>query len=177
MIRDVASGVDVRHRKGAACILAIFWFCGLLCGIFCFWIARDHLFSLMRSCIFAPVSIVGLLCAAYLPFLLSAFALLVSLLWVVYPICFCKAFLFSFLSLGFLLSFPSGGWLVRYFLLFGDCAVLPVLYWYWLHSLMVPPMSRWLPTLAAGCIVVLASCLDYRIISPYFACLIESMKG
>ena len=177
MVREKPLDLHSPVRKGTAYVLAVFWLAGILYGILCFAVARSDLSALMRSTITGSVSIVGLLSAVYLPFLLSAFALLFSLPWMLFCVCFCKAFLFAFVSLGLLLSFPGGGWLFRYFLLFGDCAVLPVLYWYWLHSISVPSVSRWFPTILTSCAGILAVGLDYRVISPYFECLIDSMKG
>lgn len=165
-------------RKGMTFVLAIFWLMGIFCGVMCFPVASiDVFYSLMRSSVVGSVSIVHLLITAFLPFLLSASALLLDCQGMLLGTCFCKAFLFSFVSLGTLLSFPSGGWLFRYFLMFGDCAMLPLLLWFWLHSIAAPLHSRWIMTGVLGCVFAFAAVLNYRIIAPCFACLIDSMKG
>ena len=160
-------------RKGMPFVLAVCWTSGLLCGVFCYHASPLEIPSLMHRAISCSASIVGLLSAALLPALLSSFFLAFSMPWIILVICFVKAFLFSFVSIGILMSFGSAGWLLRYFLLFSDCAALPVLYWYWLHSLS--GQGRACSIVCTG-VVALVTVLDYRVIAP-FVCLIDSMKG
>lgn len=160
-------------RKGWRFFLALFWFAGLLCGIFAYLSAEDSILSLMRMTPSGSVSIVGLLCVTVLPFLLSAFAVSISMPALILLLCFCKAFLFAFVSLGVLQVFGTAGWLFRWLFLFGDCAVIPVLYCFWLqHPVVLRQAFHWktalLPT--AGLIIGI---VDYRIISLLLAGLIE----
>lgn len=154
-------------RKGTALLLAILWLFGILLGIACFYLSRAFLVPLMRSTACGSVSIVGLIFTVFLPFLLSAAALWNDLRWLLLGTCFCKAFLFAFVSLGILIGTQSGGWLLRYFLLFGDCTALPVLYWYWLHCACAPAKHRWFPTVLTGSVLAFVVGLDYHIISPF----------
>ncbi|MDO5545243.1 MAG: hypothetical protein Q4F81_05400 [Eubacteriales bacterium] len=164
-------------RKGMPFILAVCWISGVVCGVFCYWASSPEIISLMRRTPVCSVSIVGLLNAALMPFLLSAFIMVFSVPWMILGISFVKAFLFSFASMEILVNFGSGGWLLRYFLLFSDCAALPLLYWYWLRSVSMTRNLRWL---VDTCIVLVAlvmiTVLDYRVIAP-IVCLIDSMKG
>ena len=109
--------------------------------------------------------------------LLSVLFLAFSTPWMVVGICFAKTFLFSFVSLGILMSFGSGGWLLRFFLLFGDCAAMPLLYWYWSRYICTSIGLRWIAVSAAFLLVLLLiTSLDYRVFAP-LVCLIDSMKG
>ena len=156
-------------------VVAFCWFAGLLCGVACCAVSSAEIVALMHRTVSCPASIVGLLNAALIPFLLSAVSMAFAKPWIIAGICFVKAFLYSFVSIGILMSFGSGGWLLRYFLLFSDCAALPFLVWYWSRPVSVPVRPRWI---AAVLLLILAAvtALDYRIIAP-IVCLIDSTKG
>ena len=164
-------------RKGMPLVLAASWISGVVLGICCYGTSSPVFSSLMRRVVSCPASIVGLLNAALIPFLLSALMIATSVPLLVSGLCFVKAFLFSFVSIGILESFGSGGWLIRLFLLFSDCAALPFLLGYWLWSVSASRKPGWLVT---TCVVffavVLVTILDYRIIAP-IVCMIDSMKG
>ena len=164
-------------RKGMPFVLAMCWIGGLLFGAFPYFFFSPETFSLMHRIVSCSASIVGLLNAALLPFLLSAFFGVFSMPWAIAGVCYVKAFLFSFVSLRILVSFGSGGWLLRYFLLFSGCTTLPLLYWYWLCSVSMPDRLHWLiVTCTVFAAIVFTTILDYRIIAP-FVCLIDSTKG
>ena len=164
-------------RKGRTIILAIFWCFGILCGLFCFWFSGVRLLPLMRSSVYSPVSIVAFLLSAFLPFLISAFLAFAYLPGLVYGVCFCKAFLHAFVSLGLLISFQASGWLMRFFLLFGDLT-LPVLYWFWLRLLSKQRFSNLCcSAFCAGCILTASAAVNFCIVCPYFARIMDSMKG
>ena len=164
-------------RKELSMVLAVCWFCGLLCGVFYFSICNDSVVSLMHRMVLCSASIVGTLSACFLPFLLTLYFVAISKVWAVFGICFFKSFLFSFVSIGCLTTFGSGGWLLRYFLLFCDCVVLPALLWYWMRFISAPFRACWtVTTIAFAIAILLIAALDYRIIAP-FVCLIDSMKG
>lgn len=158
-------------------ILAACWFCGLLCGVFYFSVCDGFVISLMHRMVFCPASIVGILGASFIPFLLTLYFMATSRIWAVFVICFFKSFLFSFVSIGCLVTFGSGGWLLRYFLLFCDCVVLPALLWYWMRFISASFRACWIVTAIAFAIAIpLIAALDYRIVAP-FVCMIDSMKG
>ena len=177
MMRKSWFSSSLTARKGMSLILAACWICGLLCGVFYYSSSLPDIIPLMHRTVSCSASIVGLLNAALIPFLLSALFMAVSRPWMVAGICFVKAFLFSFVSMGCLIAFGSGGWLFRFFLLFCDCVVSPVLYWYWLRHISTPVRSWWIVTSVALAIVIaFVTVLDYRVFAP-FVCLIDSMKG
>ena len=118
-------------RKGMLLILAICWINGIVFGVFCYSSSPTEVTSLMHRTLSCSVSIVGLLNAALIPFLLSALFMALSMPVMLFVLCFLKAFLFSFVSMGVLAYAGSGGWLLRYLFLFSDCVTLPVLFGYW----------------------------------------------
>ena len=162
-------------RREMPLVLACCWICGLLCGVAFFSVSSPETFSVMRRAVLCPVSIVGLINAALIPFLLSAFFALLSMNWMVMGICFVKAFLFAFVSLGMLSGFGSAGWLLRFFRLFGDSRALPLLYWCWMRFVRAAAHS-WIMIAVVCCLLLGAIILDYRVIAP-FVCMIDSMKG
>ncbi|MGM9651200.1 MAG: hypothetical protein ACI3VX_04595 [Faecousia sp.] len=160
-------------HKGCRFFLAGFWVSGFLCGILVYLSAGRTLVSLMRSTPMASVSIVGMLCVTTLPFLFSATAVFLSKPVLLLPICFGKAFLFAFVSMGIFQAFGSAGWLFRWLLLFSDCASVPVLYWFWLRHIsgdrpLIGWEAAWLCSLA-----VLTGSIHFSVISPFLAGLIE----
>ncbi len=169
----VRSGLRHRRRKGCRFILAFCWLAGLICGIFIYLSSANSLTSMMRSVLYAPVSIVGLLCVTVLPFLLSAFAVFFFRpVWLL-PICFAKAFLFAFISMGIVQDFGSAGWLIRCLLLFSDCIGVPILYWFWMRCLSDDRrLSGWELTWIFS-LVLLVGSVNKSIISPVLAHLIE----
>lgn len=161
-------------RSKYSVALALFWICGILCGASLFLMAGSSNASLMRGLVSGSVSIVGLLGVTVLPFLISAYAVSISEPKLLFPVCFGKAFCFSYVSAGILWSFGSAGWLIRWLLMFSEFLTLPVLYGYWQrHISGKHPFSG----METGCILallILIGSVDYRCISPFLAMLINS---
>lgn len=164
-------------RKGMPLILAVCWITGVVFGAFCYSSSPPEVASLMHRAVFCSASIVGLLNAALIPFLLSALFMALSMPIVLFGLCFVKAFLFSFVSMGILACSGSGGWLLRCLFLFSDCAALPVLFGYWFWFVSAPGKScRFVTTCVVLLVLVLVTILDCRVIAP-IVCVIDSMKG
>lgn len=146
---------------------------GLLCGISVFYSVGDSFFALMRIAGTRHVSIVSLLSVVILPFLLSAFVVYFSKFALLLPVCFFKAFVFSGISFIIVRAYGPAGWLFRYLFLFSDCMVMPILYWFWLRY--VDGKHRFCGWEAAALVAIglLIGSVDYRIISPMLARLIE----
>lgn len=159
-------------RKGCRFYLACFWLSGFLCGILVYLYAGRTLVSMMRSTLRVSVSIVGMLCVTTLPFLLSAFAVFLSKPALLLPICFGKAFLLAFVSIGMLQAFGSAGWLLRWILLFSDFVYVPLLYCFWLrHISGVRPLDSWETALMCSLGLLIGS-VNFSVISPFLAGLI-----
>lgn len=159
-------------RKGFRFYLAFSWISGLICGSVVSVSAGTSLSSLMRGALYASVSIVGVLCVSVLPILFSAYAVFLSNFALLLPVCFTKAFLFSFVSLGISRAFASAGWLMRGLLLYSDWTSLPILYWFWLRSLSSDrPVTLW-ETLLVFALMGLVGSIHFGIISPFLVRLI-----
>lgn len=164
--RFSCSDLPYGWRKACNYFLAFAWFSGLICGTLVSLQTRNSLSALMRSALSAPVSIVGLLCVTVLPFLFSAFAVFLSKPILLLPICFAKAFVFAFCSTCILQAFGSAGWLIRWLLLFGDCASIPLLYWFWMRYLPGKRHLFCLESVWVFSLSFLTAGISYRVISP-----------
>lgn len=160
-------------RRGCRFFLACFWLSGFLCGISVYLSAGRTLVSLMRSTLLVSVSIVGMLCVTTLPFLLSAFAVFLSRPVLLLPICFEKAFLFAFVSIGIIQAYGSAGWLLRWFLLFSDCTSVPMLYWFWLRHISGDRPLDGLGVALMCALGLLIGSVNYSVIPPFLAGLID----
>lgn len=161
------------RRKGCRCFLAFSWLSGMLGGLLFFISTNDTALLLMRGAPYTSVSIVRYFCAAWIPVLLSALAVFLSTkLWLLL-ICFAEAFLFTYVSIGIRLAFGDSGWLIQTLLMFGQCASLPVFYWYWLRRLSGGTGGRILETVWVLSLTALFSSMHTCVISPILAELIE----
>ena len=157
------------HSGFSPALLAVCWLLGVFCGMLLFLHAGTPVFSLMRRLPYGSVSIVSLLAAGLIPFLFTAYAVFISRPRMVFAVAFCKACLFSFVSLGISVAFASAGWLMRGLLLFGSGVSCVMLYFLWLRILS-GRKTYWLAVAAAAA----AACwTSFYIISPFLACLIE----
>lgn len=155
-------------RAGRA-LLALCWTGGLLLGIGAYLWAEGGGFSGMHSLAFCPVSIVSLLFSTFLPFLITAIAVMLAP-WMLFPVCFCKAFLFSYVAMGICRTFGEGGWLHLGLAMFARLAMLPLLYHLWLK--LLGGRGRGAGWLAAACFALLAVFLDCHFASPLWRKLI-----
>lgn len=160
-------------RRAAFLLLACTWMTGLMFGAFFSARAGDTYLLLMRTAASSRVSVTGLAASAYLPFLFAAFAVSVNKPKLLYPICFCKAFLSCAAFCGAALAFGSAGWLVRSLLSFTDLCLLPVFCWFMIRHIGgdVETLKKDL-ALCTGAAVLVGS-LDYCVVSPFLAMLIE----
>ena len=154
-------------------ILSAFWITGLLCGVASACYAGPPFLSLMRNAVFCSVSIICLLLTVFLPFLLSALAVFFSVPCFLYPIAFAKAFLLAFVSMGIFITFGSAGWLFRLLIGFGDIVSVPLLIWFWLRCLCADRKTCHFDFMITTSLIFLIICIDFRIISPFLADLIN----
>jgi len=158
------------HRLPCGLALAFCWCLGLIFGVFLFLYAGTPGVSLMRRMVSGSVSIVSLIGIGLLPFLFTAYAVFLSEFRLLFPICFCKACMFAFVSFGICVSFSSAGWMMRRLLLFYDSVWCALLYFLW-YRLLVGRKACWLVIILAD---VLAGSIEYYIISPFLAGLINN---
>lgn len=160
-------------RKHHQILLALSWCTGMVCGILLFVYDSGSLLSLMRSSVICSVSIVGLIYTVMLPFLFSAFAVLLFGAASLLLICFMKACFFSFVSFGIYYSFGSAGWLISGLLMLTDAVTSVLLYVFWLRILSGRCRSPFWDTLLFCLFGVIFGSIDHCIISPFLVSLIE----
>lgn len=166
MVKFSFSHLPAFWRKGAALILASFFFLGHFLGVWFSSSASDPFYAAMRAAVSSRVSIPGLLSAMILPFLFSAFAVYLKQPMLLIPVAFLKAFFFSYVGYGFFAACGSAGWLVTWLAMFGSLCSLPVLYCYWRLHLNGKPFDPLLFFLGLG-ILVIIGCIDYFAVSPF----------
>ena len=148
-------------------ILASAWVCGLLAGTYIAFSADISFLSLMRPVLSEPVSIVSLLISQLLPVFLSAFAVMISVQWLLFILAFGEAFLLTYVVMGVMLSFGSPGWLPALLLLlsggFGCCVNL----WFWISALRFPVSGVHRRLILTAAAVFLISLLNDRYLHPF----------
>lgn len=173
MVQFSCSHLPGFWRKGAALILASFFFLGHLLGVWFSGSASDTLCVTMRAAVGSRMSILGLMSAMILPFLFSAFAVYLKQPMLVIPVAFLKAFFFSYVGYGIFTACGSAGWLVTWLAMFGSLCSLPVLYCYWQLHLNGKPFDLRLFFLGLGCLLIIG-CIDYFVISPFLLNILTS---
>ena len=160
-----------RRQRRFPLLLGLVWASGFATGGFIHCVFGSVFFPWMRGIIFLPVSIVGLFCAACFPFLFSVFAVYLGLRWLLYPVCFGKALIFSLISSALWVHFGTAGWLAWLLIMFNDVISLPLLYRYWLRYISgLRPFSIVDVLLTVSCLLIIGS-VDYYCISPFLATL------
>lgn len=160
-------------RKWRRIFLALCYCAGLLMGSIVAAQAQESIASWMRTAEFQRVSIVSLLSVTCLPFLISALAVMISQTWLLFPICFLKAFCFGFCATGVSCVFGSAGWLVCGLLLFTDLCSMPLLIFWWLRYLDGLRRLRFSDTALTASLLFLIGSLDHCVISPFLAGIIN----
>jgi hypothetical protein len=173
MIQCIRCFIARNPHNVNAIILLLAILAGLISGSYLSLLADPSVFSLMLTAAECRVSIVCILSASLFPVVFTAFAIYTSHIRLLFPIAFTKAFSFSFIGSGLLLTLGDSGWLMRALLMFSDLASLPVLCWMWLHTFANERTSNLLSTAITVLVVCMIGCLDYYYISPFLANLIS----
>lgn len=148
--------------------LSFFFFLGHLLGVWVSGTARDFFVSQMRGAVDRPVSIVGLLLSAMLPFLLSAWAVYGRRPILLIPIAFCKAFSFSYVGSRCWIVWGSAGWLVTGLMMFTAVFSMPVLFWYW-RRYVGGRTFEWFIFLLVFCCLLAIGIADHLWIVPFLS--------
>ena len=163
MARMIHRFQAVSLRRCRVWLLTLSWSGGLLCGILGFatnWTVPADANALCQ------VSVGDLMTANLLPFLFSVFAVYIHKPLLILPIAFLRGCLFSFVSMGVMASFGSGGWLVRFLLMFSDVLLTVLLYFYWMRHISGLRRFSCLQSAAMAAAVVLVGSVDYCWITP-----------
>ena len=165
MVELVRCNLSHQNNCFYRCFLCLFWVLGFLLGA-----DNSSLFydlnSLMRGGLLCSVSIVSLLTVSFLPFLFSAFVVAIGLRWLLYPICFLKAFCCSFACTAIHVAFGSAGWLMCFLLAFSDLLTMPMLFLYWLRHISDLRFFSGTECVFFLSIYTLIGCIDYYYVAP-----------
>lgn len=148
-------------------ILAFVWLSGLWAGFLIYWKASNFYVSLMRGSSFSSVTIVGLILSSLLPFLISAFAVITFRPWVLYVVCFSKAFSFALVSAALQEHGTGGSWLVQRFVMFPEIFSIPFLYTFWCRIFRIGKLPELPECFYWICLEILILSMTYRLIDPF----------
>ena len=158
----------VCYKKFRA-FLAILWVVGLLSGSFLALSQSDRNVSLITSASSYDMSL-------YMPMFLMftiVVAVFISNKWLLLLLAYSKAFSFSYTWVCLLTIFDSSNWLMRVLLMFGDVLALPVFWLVWLRFGSTHRRSALLACVYGAVLVSLIGCVDYTVVVPFWAQLID----
>ena len=159
-------------RRVNVTTLALILLSGYVSGGFCSIYADASLFQLMRTGAVCRVSIVSVLAVVLLPFLISVAVSRTGLSWLIIPLAFTKAFLFSYLCCAISVNFPGSGFLFSVLFLCSDYLAMPILCWFWYRCFCnnQAEIRAMISTfvLIAGIVI-----FDHQVISPFLASLLS----
>lgn len=164
---------DALRKNAAPALLSLIWLSGLFIGSRFAERSGSDFVSLMRAAPSAGVSIVGLLPVLFLPFLFAAFAVFLLQRWLLYPICFCKAYAFGFVATSVAISYGSAGLLVCCLLLFSDICLMPLLVWLCLRHIRRSTNYLRRDLVICSVCIVAVGCTDCFVISPFLRAVIH----
>lgn len=158
-----------RINNAPAFWLSLCWCAGLLLGVFLSSLAEADSLALMCAAAVSRVSIFDLLFVLFLPFLLTACAVFLSQLWLLYPIALGKALSFGYTAGLLSRAFHSAWWLLRILLMFSDCLVFPLLCWFWLRRLSRGSGGFRRDFAICAGLTAGIGILDFAVIAPFLA--------
>lgn len=161
--------------SASAWFLAFFFLSGLLFGMVVCCRHDPVISSWMRVLPLADVSIVGLLLCTFFPFLFSYVSWVLNPAFL-FPVCFCRAFLFGLVHLSAFLAWEHGGWLMRWLILFSDCLSLPLLYCFWRRCLSERSVHRCSLSMFAVFFLLIGT-VDFYLILPNLGAILSLQKG
>ena len=174
----MAKVFDRQFSRGScrvsAWVLAFSFLFGLVSGVLACCGCGPEFASLMRGLPSDTVSIVGLILCLTFPFLLS-FTSWVLNPWLLFPVCFCRAFLFGLVHGGIVLFWDAGGWLLRWLIIFSDCLSLPLLYCFWLSCLGNRVFFRRI--FVSLTLIMIIGTVDFYLIWPKLGAFLSLQKG
>lgn len=163
-----AFSFNVYFRKNKFLIVFfLVWFVGFFAGFSFFRTFKQSELLLMRSVVFQPVSIVGLICAIFLPLLCTYISVLINKPMIALVLSFLKAASFSF-SLSLLtLLYGSASWLLCVLCMFSDTCFLLILFAVWLQYPVICNVNSkrlFTGSFILGLLILFG---DYFVVSPF----------
>lgn len=166
LARSFSACLSPVWRKTCRVFLALFWVAGLLCGICVCLLGRSSVSSLMRGAASGAMSIVGLYLVTFFPFLVSAFAVIISWPGLLLPIGFFRAFSYAFTALGITVCYGQAGWLAHILLMFSQWAAMPFLYFFWTRHISGERKLYGWELIASALLCIGLGSIEYWFLSP-----------
>ena len=149
----------------ASFALCLSWAAGECSGFFLYRSSEQLFLSLMCGSFQSSVSIVMLLTWLLFPYLITAYVVYYKKSYILYPLCFLKAFFYCVAVFSVYGSF-GGGWLMHLLFLFSENASICLLLAFWLRIIsggMVTRTSLWY----YGGFILIAWWMDMVFITPF----------
>ena len=172
MVQPILFLCRLWQRNRYRWILALSWFCGFICGFFVYSSATEVLPPLMRAVPGSSASVLSMFFTAGVLLCLTAYFSWCENVEPLYFLCFCNAFLLSFLSLGLRHSFSEGGWLLSLVLLADRWLISWIMYIVWLRLLVAPRSMGRMQFVFLLCMLLLCESIYYCVITPQLTYLI-----
>lgn len=166
MVKFLNTNLSAR-RCNAFCILLTFlWVLGLAVGTgVSVWI-HDDLYNVISLAVDANISVLNLVFAIFVPFLLSFLCLHLSSTYL-FLLAFIKSFIFSFVYVSYFLTFETSAWLICFLSMFSDLFSLPILWLIWLRPISESQYSVLRTAFLSLSAVFLICCVDYSYVAPF----------
>ncbi len=163
----------LRSRKIILFVLAFFSILGSVLGVFTAHSTSTYYFYLMRTAVTCHVSIVGLFFVMLLPFVITAFAVWISMPLLLLPVSFFSSFSFSLIVCYVVSAFGSAGWLVCSMFLFTSASTQLCLYWLSIRHLHGSSNLVTVDFLVCIVFLLAISMIDYLFVAPFLVQLIN----
>ena len=144
------------------------WLFGILISHLVFQFARPVLLSVMPGITRGALSIIGCVFVAFLPFLITGFAVYFHIPGLIYPLCIFRSFIGSITALSIMFMFGSGGWLMHFLLCFSQNCSSVLLLFFWMYRCYYSKQATkvyWF----CFCFTMLLGIFDLLVISPFAA--------
>lgn len=134
--------VRTRHKLFAYGALLAAWLAGMIGGFFVYR-SSEHVFvSMMCGSFRCSVSIVMLLTGVMLPYLITAYVVYFHKVYIVFPLCTCKAFLYTLAVASVYGTYGNGAWLMNMLVLFSENLSMCILISLWVRILSGSAVCR-----------------------------------
>ena len=143
------------------------WLIGAGAGWLVFRQSEPLFSSLMRGVLLEPVSIVGLLMVSFLPFIITAVAVLYSKPFAIHVLSFSKGLVSFVCTLSVFGVFNRAGWLGRILFLFSDCFTTVLLFVLWFRIFILDRSKLRKEMLVSMVLCLTIVGLDVLLISPF----------
>lgn len=162
--------ISLSNYRNLRFLLILCWPVGLLSGASSAFLCKDTLSLFLRQVIFCgDYSFSGLLFIRLLPILITILVFSYSRPFLLIPLAFLKAFVFSFIAVSVTFAFGLSAWLISTLLLLCEGLTLSVLWFTW-FVVLSGAVSYIHHEFTFSCvIVVLVFLFDYLYIAPFLS--------